>query len=74
MEKKREEKVHADLLAMDANRASEKSNEYASKLKNQYGPQDSSTKLSVTVKKSRKRVVLSQTLQRKGSGMKYLTL
>ena len=52
MERKREEKVRADLLAMDATKASKKSNAYASKLKNQYGPQDSSTKLSVTLKKN----------------------
>ena len=45
VEKKREEKVHAELLARDAARASEKSNEHASKLKYLYGPKDSSKKL-----------------------------
>ena len=40
VEKKREEKVHAELLARDAARASEKSNEHASKLKHLYRPKD----------------------------------
>ena len=42
VEKKREEKVHAELLARDAARVSEKSNEHASKLKHLYRPKDSS--------------------------------
>ena len=48
-EKVKEEKVHSILLAGDAARKNLNSIDLASKLKCQYGPQDSLTKPSVSV-------------------------
>ena len=54
-EKEKEIKVHSELLARDATKANVKSIDLVSKLKQQYGPQDSLNKPSVSVKKPSKK-------------------
>ena len=51
LEKKKEDKVPADLLAMDATKANQKSKSCASKLKDQFGPRDSSANLIASKQK-----------------------
>ena len=69
-EKEKEDNVHSELLARDATKANVKSIDLVSKLKHQYGPQDSLKIPSVPVKKPSKKVLLQQ----KGAGMRKLTL
>ena len=51
LEKKNEDKVRAELLAMDATKASQKTKLCACKLKNQFGPRDSPANLIVSKQK-----------------------